>query len=318
MFKSIKRLYWYLSKHVFVSANAVFDMCGNQIKRSNVKVCSRSRLIMAQGAIIEHSTILLHDGAVLKLGENTVLRDVKIDLRDAELATAENVTIEESSLVEFKQSAISMGNSSYGKDIDIVAEQSKIEVGKDVRLSDWKLMIENNSCLKIGEAVVCERGNYWRGPEWSLSHGAQVTIGHHNRLRNKFWVRFGAHVRIGSYNCINEGTEIRADKQIEIGNYNMVSYNCRIWDTDTHHFYDDDTRRKMTEEMYPNIGVEKDKPCTKSITIGDDCLIGEGAIVLKGCRIGDKVKVGTQVVVSNMQVPDDSTVVGEKGKILKV
>ena len=317
MFKTIKRRYWYLFKRIFVSTNAVCDVCGKQIKRSNVKVCSQSRLEVEQGAIIEQSTILLHEGAVLKIGKNAVIRYVKIDLRDAELGITDNVKIEGSSIIAFKQSTIRIGNSSFGKHVEIIAEQSRVDIGNKVKLSNWKLMIEHDSSLNIGEAVVCEQGNYWCGPEWSISQGALVTIDHHNRLRNKFWVRFGAQVKIGSYNCINEGSEIRADERIEIGSYNMVSYNCRIWDTDTHCFYKDDTRRKMTEDMYPNIGVEKDKPKTKPITIGDDCLIGEGAVVLKGCEIGNKVKVGTRVIVSNIQVPDNSTVVGDKGKILK-
>lgn len=317
MFKTIKRLYWYLFKRVFVSTNAVCDVCGNQIKRSNVKVCSKSLFVVEQGAVVEDSIILLHDHASMTIGRNAVLRGVHIDLRAAGMKIEDEVVIGDSRIEAFAQSSIRVGQATQAQQIDIVAEQSEVVIGKDVRLSDWRLMIEGKSKLKLGEAVVCEQGNYWCGPEWSISHGAQVTVDHHNRLRNKFWVRFGAQVNIGTYNCINEGTEIRADERIEIGSYNMVSYNCKIWDTDTHHFYEDNTRRKMTDAMYPNIGVEKDKPKTKPITIGDDCLIGEGAVLLKGCEIGNKVKVGTRVVVSNMQVPGDSTVVGDKGIIIK-
>jgi len=50
--------------------------------------------------------------------------------------------------------------------------------------------------------------------------------------------------------------------------------------------------------------------------IGKDCIIGCGACVLGDIRIGNRVKIGANSVVLS-DVPDDSTVVGIPGKIIK-
>ena len=51
------------------------------------------------------------------------------------------------------------------------------------------------------------------------------------------------------------------------------------------------------------------------IVIENDCLLGAGCVVLCPCRIGTGCKIGANTVV-NFNVPDNSTVVGCKGKIL--
>lgn len=50
--------------------------------------------------------------------------------------------------------------------------------------------------------------------------------------------------------------------------------------------------------------------------IGDDCLIGAGAILLGGIRIGDHAKVGAGAVV-NTDVPEGGTVVCQPARILE-
>lgn len=55
---------------------------------------------------------------------------------------------------------------------------------------------------------------------------------------------------------------------------------------------------------------------TKHTIIGDNCLIGKGAIILGGCKIGDNVKIGANAVVVG-DVPSNSTVVGVPGRIVK-
>lgn len=51
-------------------------------------------------------------------------------------------------------------------------------------------------------------------------------------------------------------------------------------------------------------------------TIGKNCVIGAGAVVLGEINIGDNVKIGANAVVLN-DVPDNCTVVGVPGKIVK-
>ena len=50
-------------------------------------------------------------------------------------------------------------------------------------------------------------------------------------------------------------------------------------------------------------------------TIGDNCFIGAGAVVVGGIRIGNGVKIGAGAVV-HTDVPDGSTVVSQPSRIL--
>ncbi len=53
----------------------------------------------------------------------------------------------------------------------------------------------------------------------------------------------------------------------------------------------------------------------KAPTIGDDCLIGAGAVLVGDITIGDRVKIGAGALVCQ-DVPSDSTVVSQPAKIL--
>lgn len=50
--------------------------------------------------------------------------------------------------------------------------------------------------------------------------------------------------------------------------------------------------------------------------IGDNCLIGAGAMVLGEVRIGNNVVIGANCVV-DFDVPDNTTVVGQKPRIIR-
>lgn len=67
--------------------------------------------------------------------------------------------------------------------------------------------------------------------------------------------------------------------------------------------------------LYQNVtlGGRNGKP---GPIIGDNCIIGAGACVLGNIRIGNNVKIGANAVVLE-DVPDNCTVVGVPGKIIK-
>ncbi|MDE7022263.1 MAG: serine acetyltransferase, partial [Lachnospiraceae bacterium] len=77
-----------------------------------------------------------------------------------------------------------------------------------------------------------------------------------------------------------------------ISRYAQVGVNCRI---------------------YQNVTIgEVDR---KAPVIGDDCLIGAGAVILGGIRIGNHVKIGAGAVVCK-DVPDGCTVVSQEPRII--
>lgn len=62
-------------------------------------------------------------------------------------------------------------------------------------------------------------------------------------------------------------------------------------------------------------GTGKDKG-KRHPTIGDDVLIGAGATILGPFKVGNRVQIGADTVVLN-EIPDGSTVVGARGRIVK-
>ena len=54
----------------------------------------------------------------------------------------------------------------------------------------------------------------------------------------------------------------------------------------------------------------------KAPIIGDNCLIGAGAVIIGDIRIGNHVKIGAGTVV-NADVPDNSTVVSQPMRVLE-
>lgn len=53
-------------------------------------------------------------------------------------------------------------------------------------------------------------------------------------------------------------------------------------------------------------------------TIGDNALIGVGAILLGPMKVGNNVKIGADTFIINKDVPDNCTVVGTPGKIVRL
>lgn len=81
---------------------------------------------------------------------------------------------------------------------------------------------------------------------------------------------------------------------ITIGDYTLIAPNVQIYTP--HHPLDYRERRESKEYSYP-------------VTIGKDCWIGGGAIILPGVTIGDRCIIGAGSVVTR-DVPSDSLAVG--------
>lgn len=60
--------------------------------------------------------------------------------------------------------------------------------------------------------------------------------------------------------------------------------------------------------IYQNVTIGEVEHVAPSI--GDDCLIGAGAVIIGGVTVGNRVKIGAGAVVS-FDVPDDATVVAQ-------
>lgn len=181
-----------------------------------------------------------------------------------------------------------------------------LHINKNVTLRSSRIYVYPEASLTIedgcrldGVSISIVRGNCTLGYK-NILQGVSINIedgsmcvGHHSKLACKrIWVRFGGQLRIGEYTNINDGSEIRCDEMVSIGSFNQISYNVRIWDTNTHNILPPESRRKLTIEKYPYFGFEKNRPVTSPVSIGNDCWIGENCTILKGSNIGDKCIVG--------------------------
>ncbi len=213
--------------------------------------------------------------------------------------------------------------------------KSTVFIGPGCILDHVDVCLWDNSTLNLGDSChvsevhfIIEKGNVTIGPMNFLSQGdhfitpiirtsdGELSISDHNNISCSFWIRFGGKTTIGKYNCINNGTEIRCDEAVRIGSYNMVSYQCDIWDTNTHSDYSLEEKRILFEKSFPAIGMESKKPNTLPISIGDGNWIGKNACILKGSTIGNEVTVGTRAVVSRQVLEDGVVFVPNKGLLV--
>ncbi len=103
------------------------------------------------------------------------------------------------------------------------------------------------------------------------------------------------------------GVTIRADhEEIRVGEGSNVQENCVM------HI---DAGYPLTIGRDCTIGH---KVMLHGCTIGDNTLIGMGAIILNGAKIGKNCLIGAGALVTeNKEIPDNSLVMGAPGKVIR-
>jgi acetyltransferase-like isoleucine patch superfamily enzyme len=106
-------------------------------------------------------------------------------------------------------------------------------------------------------------------------------------------IHFGRHCAVSSFTHISTG-----DGDVVLGDNVRIGPNVTIV-ASSRHFRRRD--QLVTEQGYSSVGI----------SIGNDVLIGAGAVLLDGCTIGDGVVIGAgSVVTGNTQVPPYTIVAG--------
>jgi acetyltransferase-like isoleucine patch superfamily enzyme len=194
------------------------------------------------------------------------------------------------------------GYFSKGKNVRIlnsninVLKNAKLVIDANVEITNFDITILSGE-VTIGSNTRLSNGSKKSNASIYISDGF-LNISDNCFIKADFSIRFGGKCNIGSYTGIMERTEIRCDHLIEIGDYNMISYECMIYDTNTHCLYTKEKRRDMTRRDFPLIGQEYEKPVTSPVKIGNDCWIGKRAVILKGSTIGDECIVGALAVIT--------------------
>lgn len=212
-----------------------------------------------------------------------------------------------------------------------VAGGSSLKIGRGSKLTNVSICImEAGTHIVIGEGgeltncsiepykanISIGNGNFIQTPIDSFPvrfriHSAELTVGDYNSLSCGIWARFGGKITIGNRNAINQRTEIRCDEKVEIGDYNQISYDCVIWDTNTHVIHSAMERRRIVEKEYPCFGLETERPKTKPIKIGDDCWVGRGCSLLKGVQLGDRCIVAYNTILTGGSYTPGNTLMND-------
>lgn len=212
-----------------------------------------------------------------------------------------------------------------------IVKGAKFKIGKNVEIINCNIYVDSASTLILSDEVKLENlditiingqinigaysfintiSGYQRGVY--LINSGRLDVSDHSKLQSdRVWVRFSGVVKIGRYTNINYGSEIRSDESVIIGNYVQISYNVRIWDTNTHCIYDIEKREQLTRDKFPNFGYEYEKPNTSPVKIGNNCWIGEKSTILKGSKIGNNVIIGYNTMISGKKIPDNKKIIQE-------
>lgn len=135
---------------------------------------------------------------------------------------------------------------------------------------------------------------------------------------NKFWVEspfyveYGEMVEIGERTFINRNCSIMDNHFVRIGSETLIAPNVQIL-TAGHpiHAHERCVYPYPDEPERMNF-VNKAAP----VTIGDQCWIGAGAIIVPGVTIGDRTTIGAGAVVTK-DIPSDCVAVGSPARVIK-
>ena len=111
----------------------------------------------------------------------------------------------------------------------------------------------------------------------------------------------GHGISIGEGTFVNYNCTMLDGGRIRIGRHCQIGPNCQFYTPN--HPHDHIERRKPIES-------------TKPITIGDDCWLGGGVIVLPGVTIGARSNIGAGSVVTK-DIPEDCVAVGNPCRVIK-
>lgn len=153
-------------------------------------------------------------------------------------------------------------------------------------------------------------GSHFMKP-WNMSvHGAFISIGDNvhvvtardRRVSLSSWSfeEYQGHIDIGNHCLICPGVRIDSASQVTIGDSCMLAAGAYITDADWHDLYD----RTRT------IGT------TRPVTLERNVWVGDGATVCKGVTIGENSVIGAGAVVTT-DIPPNVIAAGNPARVVK-
>jgi acetyltransferase-like isoleucine patch superfamily enzyme len=169
----------------------------------------------------------------------------------------------------------------------------------------WVEPVLRAVCDHVGHGLRAECLPYMRG-RGLLRFGNRVNLSG----RSCFYFLHGMtelpRIEIGDQTFIGNGCTFSAGRAIQVGSHCLISALVRIHDNDGHPL--DPARRRRGEP----IRSEE----TAAVVLGDNVWVGAGATILKGVQIGNDAVIGTGAVVTS-DIPAGAVVAGNPARIVK-
>jgi len=147
------------------------------------------------------------------------------------------------------------------------------------------IMLQNTHCMHLGDGVL-------------FLHGARLEC-----VAERYGHVFHPKVTIGSGSSFQQNFHLTCAQEIIIGEKVAVTENVGIFDI--WHPYEDLTRAIVEQPLR-----------TAPVYIGDETLIGMGAVIHPGVRIGKHCVIGANSVVTK-SIPDYCVAVGAPAKVIR-
>lgn len=112
---------------------------------------------------------------------------------------------------------------------------------------------------------------------------------------------------IGDNVGMSQTAIIASGANVKIGNHTLLGGGVKIYTSDFH---------SINYEYRMSFSIDKQHRKNCPITIGNDCFIGAGSIILKGVTVGDRTVIGAGSVVTK-DIPSDCIAGGNPCRVLR-
>ena len=168
--------------------------------------------------------------------------------------------------------------------------------------------LRNKTRIEKGNEIIFGKSNRIRRCTISIKGtGNKLILGDFANLKavNIEIFGFNSTIKIGKNTVIGHDCYLSAKErntELVIGDACMLSRNVKIMTSDGHDILDVHTLRRINP--------------AKSIYIGNTVWIADGAVILKGCQIGDNTVIGLNSLVTK-NIPPNTIAAGNPAKVVK-